>query len=385
MTVQKVIKRDGELVEFDINKIRLAVLSAITSCNILDDEYFDTIMDSISDQLDDIEENINLSVESIQDIVVSELKESDHPEVGIHYSDYRRTRELNRNSMLNIEQSVQRLLDKDEDVVNENANKDANVYNTQRDLTAGMVAKAKGLKDLLPTKVANAHIKGQIHWHDLDYSPYMPMTNCSVINAKGLLSDSIQIGNAIIKEPRSIGVATAKLSRIIESIASVQYGGISVGDIDLVLEPYANLNYTKHMEDVVTFNIPNGEEYARKKTIKDIYNAMQSLENEINSMSSSSGQSPFVTISIGWGTSWICKEIQKAVLNVRINKLNGKVAIFPKILFFHKKGLNFYPQDPNYDIKQLAIKCSSVALYPDILNVDRLIEITGHRVSSMGK
>ena len=386
MTVKQVVKRDGSIVEFDLNKIRLAILSAMYHCNVLDYDFIETAVEEISDTISEEENEIVLSVESIQDIVVDILKSSDHPEVGIHYDDYRKDKERKRSSMTNIEQSVQKLIDKDAEVVNENANKDASTFNTQRDLTAGLVAKAKGLKDLLPVKIANAHMKGQIHWHDLDYSPFMPMSNCCVFDAKGVLADTIKIGNATISKPKSVGVAVSKLLKTVGAISGSQFGGISIGDFDLVLEPYAKMSYEKHMLDVERYNIPNGEEYARNKTIKDIYDSVQAFEYEINSMNSCTGQVPFSTISVGWGTSWICKEIQKAVFNVRMNKLaDGKVAIFPKILFFHKKGLNYYPTDPNYDIKRLALKCSSIAMYPDLLNVERLIEITGHRVTSMGK
>lgn len=166
MTVKQVIKRDGSIVEFDVNKIRLAVLSAMYNCNVLDYEFVESTVEEISDVISEEENEIVLSVESIQDIVVDTLKSSDYPEVGIHYDDYRKAKERKRSSMTNIEQSVQKLIDKDDEVINENANKDASTFNTQRDLTAGLVAKAKGLKDLLPVKIANAHMKGQIHWHE---------------------------------------------------------------------------------------------------------------------------------------------------------------------------------------------------------------------------
>lgn len=386
MTVKQVIKRDGSIVDFDLNKIRLAILSAMYNCGVIDYDYLETIIEEVEDNIEEEENEIVLSVESIQDIVVSVLKMSEHSEVGIHYDDYRKKKERQRNSMTNIEQSVQKLIDKDAEVVNENANKDASTFNTQRDLTAGLVAKAKGLKDLLPIKIANAHMKGQIHWHDLDYSPFMPMTNCSVLDVETLLRDTVKIGNATIKQPKSIQVAVAKLLQILSNVASSQYGGISLPDLDIMLEPYAKMNYEKHLLDVERYNIPDGENYARSKTIKDIYDSMQSLEYEVNSISASTGQSPFVTVSFGFSKSWIGREIQKSILNVRMNKLeDGKIAIFPKLIFFHQKGLNYYETDPNYDIKKLAIKCASECMYPDVISVDREMEILGHRVTPMGK
>lgn len=165
MPVQLVIKRDGTTVDFDLNKIRTAVMSAISTCSGTDYEYFEAVIDDIVEELEELDVSIALSVESIQDIVVSVLKESEYPEVGEIYTQYRRIQEGKRNNQMNIEKSVQRLVDQDEEVLNENANKNADSFNTQRDLTAGLVAKAKALKDMLPVKIANAHMKGQIHWH----------------------------------------------------------------------------------------------------------------------------------------------------------------------------------------------------------------------------
>ena len=384
VAIKHVLKRDGSTVEIDMNKVRMAVASAMFQCGTVDYEFLETVVEEVEDEIEEIGD-IVLSVESIQDIVVSVLQNSEQQEIATHYSEYRKKKERERQTAFNIDLSVERLIRKDPEVVNENANKDSDTYNTQRDLTTGLVAKAKGLKDLLPVKIANAHLKGQIHWHDLDYSPYMPMTNCCVFDAKKILAETTKIGNATLKQPKSIGVAVAQLSQAVLTLTTEQFGGISIGDFDLVLEPYAKMNYEKHLLDVERYNIPNGEDYARKKTIKDIYDAVQAYEFTVNSLASSTGQTPFVTSSFGWGTSWFAREIQKAILNVRMNKLSdGKIAIFPKLVFFHQEGLNYAPEDPNYDIKQLAIKCASIAMYPDILNVPRLVEITGHRVTPMG-
>ncbi|MCC9750997.1 anaerobic ribonucleoside-triphosphate reductase, partial [Streptococcus agalactiae] len=130
---------------------------------------------------------------------------------------------------------------KDQTVVNENANKDSDVFNTQRDLTAGIVGKSIGLK-MLPSHVANAHQKGDIHYHDLDYSPYTPMTNCCLIDFKGMLANGFKIGNAEVESPKSIQTATAQISQIIANVASSQYGGCTADRIDEFLAPYAQLN-----------------------------------------------------------------------------------------------------------------------------------------------
>ncbi|HHJ8164796.1 TPA: anaerobic ribonucleoside-triphosphate reductase, partial [Streptococcus pyogenes] len=282
--------------------------------------------------------------------------------------------------------SIDKLINKDQTVVNENANKDSDVFNTQRDLTAGIVGKSIGLK-MLPSHVANAHQKGDIHYHDLDYSPYTPMTNCCLIDFKGMLANGFKIGNAEVESPKSIQTATAQISQIIANVASSQYGGCTADRIDEFLAPYAELNFKKHMADAKKWIVETKREsYAFEKTQKDIYDAMQSLEYEINTLFTSNGQTPFTSLGFGLGTSWFEREIQKAILTIRINGLGSehRTAIFPKLIFTVKRGLNLEPDSPNYDIKTLALECATKRMYPDMLSYDKIIDLTGSFKSPMG-
>ncbi|HHJ7601539.1 TPA: anaerobic ribonucleoside-triphosphate reductase, partial [Streptococcus pyogenes] len=282
--------------------------------------------------------------------------------------------------------SIDKLINKDQTVVNENANKDSDVFNTQRDLTAGIVGKSIGLK-MLPSHVANAHQKGDIHYHDLDYSPYTPMTNCCLIDFKGMLANGFKIGNAEVESPKSIQTATAQISQIIANVASSQYGGCTADRIDEFLAPYAELNFKKHMADAKKWIVETKREsYAFEKTQKDIYDAMQSLEYEINTLFTSNGQTPFTSLGFGLGTSWFEHEIQKAILTIRINGLGSehRTAIFPKLIFTVKRGLNLEPDSPNYDIKTLALECATKRMYPDMLSYDKIIDLTGSFKSPMG-
>ena len=124
----------------------------------------------------------------------------------------------------NLQAGIEHLLAQDKSVVNENANKDSRVFNTQRDLMAGVLAKSIGLA-LLPEAVAQAHQAGDLHIHDLDYQPYAPMTNCSLIDFKTMFEQGFTIGNAQVEPPRSINTATAQMAQIIANVASSQYGG----------------------------------------------------------------------------------------------------------------------------------------------------------------
>lgn len=381
-----VLKRDGRTVAFEQEKIYSALQRANQE---LDHPVSDAGLSVVlAGVLQEIARRFTKDVQiyEIQTVVEQELLKSHLYDLAERYIQYRTQRDFRRHQATDINFEIHKLLSKDQSVVNENANKDADVFNTQRDLTAGIVGKSIGLK-LLPAHVANAHQKGDIHYHDLDYSPYTPMTNCCLIDFKGMLAQGFKIGNADVESPKSIQTATAQISQIIANVASSQYGGCSADRIDEVLAPYAELNYQKHLKDAAEWVLPDkAEEYARAKTQKDIYDAMQSLEYEINTLFTSNGQTPFTSLGFGLGTSWFEQEIQKAILNIRIKGLGreGRTAIFPKLIFTVRRGLNLEPDSPNYDIKQLAIECATKRMYPDMLSYDKIIELTGSFKVPMG-
>ena len=381
-------KRDGRRVVFDVDKIDKALHKAA-----------DKVMDVtplVEKRLNALIERIVTEIHSrfpkgvkiyeIQNIVEHELLEAKEYALAEEYITYRTQRDFERSKATDINFSIHKLLNKDQAVVNENANKDSDVFNTQRDLTAGIVGKSIGLQ-MLPKHVANAHQKGDIHYHDLDYSPYTPMTNCCLIDFKGMLENGFKIGNAEVESPKSIQTATAQISQIIANVASSQYGGCSADRIDEVLAPYAEKNYQKHLKDAEEWVLPEKrEDYAWKKTQKDIYDAMQSLEYEINTLFTSNGQTPFTSLGFGLGISRFEREIQKAILNIRIKGLGSehRTAIFPKLIFTLKRGLNLEEGTPNYDIKQLALECATKRMYPDVLSYDKIIELTGSFKVPMG-
>ncbi|EMO8674738.1 TPA: anaerobic ribonucleoside-triphosphate reductase [Streptococcus pyogenes] len=391
VTVQpdiKVIKRDGRLVNFDSTKIYSALLKAsmkVTRMSPLVEAKLEAISDRIIAEI--IERfPTNIKIYEIQNIVEHKLLAANEYAIAKEYINYRTQRDFARSQATDINFSIDKLINKDQTVVNENANKDSDVFNTQRDLTAGIVGKSIGLK-MLPSHVANAHQKGDIHYHDLDYSPYTPMTNCCLIDFKGMLANGFKIGNAEVESPKSIQTATAQISQIIANVASSQYGGCTADRIDEFLAPYAELNFKKHMADAKKWIVETKREsYAFEKTQKDIYDAMQSLEYEINTLFTSNGQTPFTSLGFGLGTSWFEREIQKAILTIRTNGLGSehRTAIFPKLIFTVKRGLNLEPDSPNYDIKTLALECATKRMYPDMLSYDKIIDLTGSFKSPMG-
>ena len=386
----KVIKRDGRHVDFDEQKINEALIKAEKkihgSLSPLTYEKIQMIADLVVQEIKSrFAENVKIY--EIQNIVEHILLEKNEYELAEEYINYRTNRDLRRKNQLDFQWALSRLTNKEASVVNENANKDSKIFNTQRDLTAGTVGKIIGLK-MLPPHVANAHLKGDIHYHDLDYHPYMPLTNCCLIDFEHMLGLGFKIGNAEVESPKSIQTATAQMAQIIANVASSQYGGCSADRTDELLAPFAELNYKKHLKDAEEWidSPERQKEYAKAKTKKDIFDAMQSLEYEINTLFTSNGQTPFTSLGFGLGENWFEREIQKAILQIRINGLGSekRTAIFPKLIFTLKKGVNLNPEDPNYDIKQLALECATKRMYPDILNYDKIVELTGSFKVPMG-
>lgn len=386
----RVRKRDGRTLPFTADRIRAAIAKGFVEVHgtlgPLHELAITDLVDRVTSELATRYAG-EVRIYEIQNVVEHTLLESHQYEVAKAYIDYRVQRDLARSQALDVNHSVGQLVGKEQTVVHENANKDADVFNTQRDLTAGAVGKAIGLR-MLPDHVANAHAKGDIHYHDLDYHPYAPMTNCCLIDFRTMLSDGFRIGNAQVDPPRSIQTATAQISQIIANVSSSQYGGCSVNRIDELLAPYAERNFAKHLAEAERW-ISEPERrhaYAQEKTRKDIDDAMQSLEYEINTLFTSNGQTPFTSVGFGLGTGWFEREIQRAILEIRILGLGKerRTAIFPKLIFTLRRGVNLEAADPNYDLKQLAVECATKRMYPDILSYDKIVEITGSFKVPMG-
>ncbi|NKY08226.1 anaerobic ribonucleoside-triphosphate reductase, partial [Cellulomonas hominis] len=191
-------KRDGRALPFDPSRIRAAVAKAFVEVHgelgalheLVLDDLVEQVVGELTTRFDG-----EVKIYEIQNVVEHTLLESHQYDVARVYIDYRVQRDMARSKALDVNHSIGQLVGKDQSVVHENANKDADVFNTQRDLTAGAVGKAIGLK-MLPPHVANAHAKGDIHYHDLDYHPYAPMTNCCLIDFRTMLSEGFRIGNA---------------------------------------------------------------------------------------------------------------------------------------------------------------------------------------------
>lgn len=379
-----VIKRDGAKAPFDKGRIITAVESASNTSDEALYRYAEQVASAVYNSL---ENRLEVCIQEIQTLVENELMQGPYKGLARSYIEYRHDRDIAREKLSVLNKEIEGLIEQSNaDLLNENANKDGKVIPTQRDLLAGIVAKHYAKTHILPRDIVQAHEAGDIHYHDLDYAPFFPMFNCMLIDLKGMLTHGFKMGNAEIDTPKSISTATAVTAQIIAQVASHIYGGTTINRIDEVLEPYVLASYNKHLEIAKEWDIHNPEAFAKARTEKECYDAFQSLEYEVNTLHTANGQTPFVTFGFGLGTSWASKLIQQSILKNRISGLgkNRKTAVFPKLVFAIKDGLNHKKSDPNYDIKSLALECASKRMYPDILNYDKVVEVTGSFKTPMG-
>ncbi|TKF56971.1 anaerobic ribonucleoside-triphosphate reductase [Vibrio sp. F13] len=383
VTKSIVIKRDGAKVQFNPQLIKYAVQAAADQVDSVKLDLSDIVAANVAEQL---MRKAEIKINDIQKLVESELMHHDE-DVARAYIEYRHDRDIKREKASTLSSEISGLVEQSNaELLNENANKDGKVIPTQRDLLAGIVSKHYAKNHMLPRDVVAAHETGQIHYHDLDYSPFFPMFNCMIVDLENMLTNGFRMGNAEIETPKSIQTATAVTAQIVAQVASHTYGGTTLNRLDEVLAPYVTASYAKHLATAEKWNIPDTKAYAKELTEKEVFDSFQSLEYEINTLFSSNGQTPFLSINIGLGTSWESRLIQKAIFDNRIAGLgkSKKTAVFPKLIFTIKDGINHKQEDPNYDIKQLALECSTKRMYPDILNYDKVVEVTGSFKAPMG-
>ncbi|MCG9714375.1 anaerobic ribonucleoside-triphosphate reductase [Shewanella insulae] len=379
-----VIKRDGYRTPFDETRIRDAVVAAASSAGIDDVAYATEVALQVRQSVAELEQ---VDIHDLQDAVENQLMEGPYKQLARVYIEYRHDRDIHREVSSRLNREIRGLVEQSNaSLLNENANKDSKVIPTQRDLLAGIVAKHYATRHILPKDVVAAHESGEIHYHDLDYAPFFPMFNCMLIDLAGMLTHGFKMGNAEIETPKSISTATAVTAQIIAQVASHIYGGTTINRIDEVLAPFVAKSYDKHYQVALTWGITDAKAFATAQTEKECHDAFQSLEYEVNTLHTANGQTPFVTFGFGLGTSWESRLIQSSMMKVRMTGLgkNRKTAVFPKLVFAIRDGINHKAGDCNYDIKQMALKCASMRMYPDILNYEQVEKVTGSFKTPMG-
>lgn len=323
-----------------------------------------------------------------------------------------------------VEERLSGLFGGDETKTKENANKDARLFSTFRDLEAGEVSRYYALQQL-PERVSGAHVSGDIHFHDLDYTVPGGMFNCLLVDMPFILSrEDFPIGNTRVKHVRSVETATDLIPQIAAQVSVGQYGGQTYSKLDEVLEPYVMYTYRRELaralenatrvaaemgtsgveplDKSVALMVASGERdrvaagvgakiwdmsvaEAKKRTESIVYDSMEGVEYALNTVQGN-GQTPFVTISFGLSTSWAGRVVQKAILKVRINGYGAqsKTPVFPKLVYMLKEGVNMRAGDPNYDVKRLALYCASKRIYPDFQSVDNTVRDLCFNPTSMG-
>ncbi len=389
----KVIKRDGRRVEYDRNKIVLAIQKAneeVEAHEKVSEEKIYNIVASIENRGFD-----EMQVEDIQDIIEQKLMAEKKYVLAKTYIIYRYTREMVRKANTTDESILSLIKNSNKDVMEENSNKNATVASTQRDLIAGEVSKDLTKRMLLPEKISKAHEEGVLHFHDADYF-LQSIFNCCLINIGDMLDNGTVMNGKLIESPKSFQVACTVVTQIISAVASSQYGGQSV-DIRH-LGKYLRKSrekYKKHYMEKYKDQIPAGlmEQFIDDRLHDELRSGVQTIQYQINTLMTTNGQSPFVTLFLNLekDDEYIEENamIIEEILRQRLEGIKNEKGVFvtpafPKLIYVldEHNCLN----GGKYDyITKLAVKCSSKRLYPDYISAKKMREnYEGNVFSCMG-
>lgn len=388
----QVIKRDGTKVPFNTKKIERAIRKA----GWVDGATLKDIARTIYTKASDLGE---LSVEDIQDTVEELLMQSDYKKVAREYIRYRKMRELIRNSE-HVNESILKLIDNKNDyLATENSNKNHRLGSTQRDYIAGEVSKDISMRLLLPKEVVEAHKKGIIHFHDADYF-IQHLFNCCLVNLEDILQNGTVINGTMIEKPHSFSTACNIATQVAAIIASNQYGGQTISLAHLA--PFVNISrqnlrtkvYKELREAGQSTLIEVCESIVEKRVKEEIARGVQTMQYQINTLNSSNGQTPFITI---WAYLNEAKNQQEKedlaliieeVFKQRIQGVKNEVGqwvspAFPKIIYALEED-NCKEGTEYWWLTELAAKCTAKRLVPDYISEKKMLELKGACFPSMG-
>lgn len=384
MELIKVIKRDGREVDFDKKRIFTAIAKA-----------FQEVYPKISKVdikrkselvgakvLESIEENYcdSIAVESIQDIVECELMDTDKT-VAKEYITYRYKKTLVRESNT-TDKSILELIDGANDYWNdENSNKDAKIVTTQRDYLAGVTSTDIAKRFLLPKDVVEAHENGIIHFHDADYFA-QHIHNCELINLQDMLQNGTVVNKIMIEKPHRLITATTIATQIITAVASSQYGGSTI--TLTALAPFVRDSYYYHLKKYQNRGLSDLDsvKFAKEDTYKEIVDSVQTFNYQINSMSTTNGQTPFLTVFMYLNeTKEYKKELSALIeefLKQRIKGLKNETGVyitpaFPKLIYVLEED-NINNNTPYFYLTKLAAECTAKRMVPDYISEKKMLE-----------
>lgn len=389
----KVIKRDGTTVDFDRTKIIVALEKAndaVDECDKISKEQIEGIADFVADT-----HKKRMLVEDIQDTVEEKLMELGCYNLMKAYIIYRYNRALVRRANTTDDSILSLIKNSNKDVMEENSNKDAVMAATQRDLIAGEVSKDLTRRVLLPEYISKAHDEGAIHFHDADYF-LQPIFNCCLINIGDMLDNGTVMNGKLIESPKSFQVACNVMTQIIASVASSQYGGQSV-DISH-LGKYLRKSkekFSKRIHEKLGAELTEEQiqKVVTERLADELRSGVQTIQYQINTLMTTNGQSPFVTLFLYLreGDEYIEENamIIEEILRQRYQGIKNEKGVyvtpaFPKLVYVLDE--NNCLQGGKYDyITKLAVKCSSKRLYPDYISAKKMREnYEGNVFSPMG-
>lgn len=376
----KIKKRDGSLVDFNKEKI----INAISKAGFVASKT----KNAIADVVEKMAKKETLTVEKIQDIVETELMLNYYPEVAREYVRYRYKRELIRNTKGALSEVLDIVNLSNQDVNEENSNKNPVILSTQRDYMAGMVSKELSEKLLFPPDVMKAHKAGIIHVHDMDYA-IQKMYNCALLDMEDMLQNGTAINGTMIEKPHSFATACNIATQIMAQVASNQYGGQSVSVAHLA--PFVNISREKIREELIQelehFEVFDdgdvGTSLMIKKVVeerlkKEITRGVQTMQYQINTLMTSNGQTPFVTLFLYLNEAKSAQEkkdlamvieeiIRQRYQGVKNEKGAWITAAFPKLIYVLEED-NIRKGTPYYYLTEMCAKCTAKRMQPDYLS-----------------
>lgn len=389
----QITKRNGNKEEFQRQKIINAINKAFIEID--GKECEDEIPEEIASKIElraNLEKYLCINVETIQDWVEDALMQTERKDVAKAYIRYRYKREQERAIQSDLEERYKHLhllvTGKDEESNKENSNKDTRIIPTMRDYIAGFTCRELATKVVLPKDIAEAHEQGIIHFHDSDYSPVMPMSNCCLINLEDMLQNGTVISGVKINKPHSFRTACTIATQVITQVASSQYGGNTITLAHLAPFVEVSRQYLRKKHPNFT------QEQIEALVTEEIKDGVQTIQYQLITMSTTNGQAPFTSVFM-----WI-NEVEDAqtkadlvliieeVLKQRItgvpNEQDYPITIaFPKLLYVLDDN-NITPDSKYWYLTELAAECSAKRLVPDYISAKKMRELKGDVYACMG-
>ena len=401
----KIIKRNGSEVDFDLNKIVVAVTKANAACE--KQELTASQIQEIAEYVEfkTVKANRALSVEEIQDIVEDQIMAQGAFEVARRYVRYRYTRSLIRKANTTDNQILSLIECNNEEVKQENSNKNPTVNSVQRDYMAGEVSKDITKRILLPQDIVEAHEAGIIHFHDSDYFA-QHMHNCDLVNLEDMLQNGTVISGTMIEKPHSFSTACNIATQIIAQVASSQYGGQSVSLAHLA--PFVQISREKIRASVqkeaeafgATADQEQINKIAEERLRDEIRRGVQTIQYQVVTLLTTNGQAPFVTVFMYLGEAKNAQEkadlamIIEETLRQRIQGVKNEKGVwitpaFPKLIYVLEED-NIHEGAPYWYLTELAAKCTAKRMVPDYISEKKMLEYKvdkngeGHCYTCMG-